>query len=215
MVGYWQESLSPRLKKLFRVVLTAVSSPPQVLRLKALTCSKDPSWAADVLRAASPLLEELQLLEPTDEHVGLAHAMPRLKRLFVEGFTPSTGAAAAYVRALPALEDKCRLDTFSMGRGVPLPFPLLKALLRAHGSSLRFLQLRSDAHAYCESRFDTWIAQCNLRGLRELYIEDCFIKSNLQPHERSIVASGLKTCLPNVKVVWVTLNSTGLGCLNF
>lgn len=170
-----------------------------------------------MLRAATPLLEELQLLAPTEELLGLAHTMPRLKRLFVEGFTHSAGttpAAPAVVQALPALSARSRLETlcFKYGLASP-PLSLLRAILRAHADSLKTLQLHSNAWGQ-GARVDVWIGECGLTSLKELYISAKFIDVGAKEGEywdkRTELTDSLNVVFKyNVNIIWYEKNCFG------
>ena len=57
----------------------------QVRRLVTVLCDGDPVWTLQLLQAASPLVEELELWNVKAEHWLLLHSMPRLYRLEVRG----------------------------------------------------------------------------------------------------------------------------------
>jgi hypothetical protein len=53
--------------------------------MERVYCDEDPAWSLQLLGAAGPLLEELEVHNPRREHLEALTAMPRLRRLEVGG----------------------------------------------------------------------------------------------------------------------------------
>ncbi|XP_034231496.1 uncharacterized protein LOC117639729 [Thrips palmi] len=105
-----------------------------VRRITGLDCSRDPAWSLELLRSAAATVEELQVMDPLEEHLAVVHAMPRLRRLKVE----SLDILRALDVQLPALAQPSSLQWLNVHG---LSRASTQSLLRAHAASLDELWL--------------------------------------------------------------------------
>ncbi|XP_034234106.1 uncharacterized protein LOC117641103 [Thrips palmi] len=126
-----------------------------VRRMTHVYCNHDAAWSLDVLRGAAATLEELDLWYPRAEHLGVVHAMPRLRRLRL---CHDDTLAKQYPGALPALPQPSSLQWLGLNG---LPRGTVESLLRAHGAALDELWLLVGTPGGAE-----WPKECrDLHGL--------------------------------------------------
>jgi hypothetical protein len=123
-----------------------------------------------MLRTAAPLLDQLQLVRSRPEHLLALSAMPRLRRLDVDGDPPGIPAELQ----LPPLPGEHAGLLWL--RVSDLPRTTLVSLLRAHRHSLRKLSLHvgtPGSSKWPENCGDlhTLLGQCELRELRWLVLQ--------------------------------------------
>lgn len=155
----------------------------QVRRLELVSCRDDPAWVLQLLQASAPLLEELKLSYPRQEHLFALRAMPRLWRLSVTGSSTSQAALPADLVLPPLPSHHVGLRWFKASR---LPRDTLASLLRSHGHSLRELQLvvgTAGTKAWPLSCGDlhTMLRRCDLRELPRLVLWKCDGYSHSEP----------------------------------
>lgn len=139
----------------------------------------DPAgWALEVLKATAPVVEEVELIGPTEMHVLEAHRAPRLTKLHIEGFDNKLPDNGGLVPVLPPLPGPSRLKTLCIGFGSSMRLALLRQLLVAHGHSLEELQFRCEAATDGNAAFvspSKWLPQLSLPRLGKLYVAPSFL----------------------------------------
>ncbi|XP_034242590.1 uncharacterized protein LOC117646046 isoform X2 [Thrips palmi] len=124
-----------------------------VRRLTNVWCERDPDWVLAVLRGAAPTLEEISVWNPDDAHLGVVHAMPELRRMWLE----SSEAPNAPPAVLPALQ-RGGLKWLRVGA---LAGPSLVSLLQTHSATLEVLWLQGN-----REDLPDLLRQSGLRGAR-------------------------------------------------
>ena len=128
-------------------------------------CHVDPAWSTQLLEAAAPLLEELNVRSPREDHLFALAAMPRLRRLYVWSDV-NYAFAGLVLRRLASLQ---WLKVYHLARDT------LLSLLKACGPSLQHLHLyvgTSGDRGWpygCED-LHTLLKQSRLRGLSRLQL---------------------------------------------
>lgn len=145
-----------------------------VRRLEGVSCQRDSAWSLELLRAASPSVEELEVTHPSAEHLAAVHAMPLLRRLAVAGDDKLYAEPVALPEVLPGGRGS-RLRTLRLTDGWTLPRETLQAVLRAHGPALRALELRVGTPGdrewpWCCGNLQATLARCGLSGLQRLLL---------------------------------------------
>ncbi|XP_026293224.1 uncharacterized protein LOC113217512 [Frankliniella occidentalis] len=149
-----------------------LAEAPGVTQVVRLFCHNDPAWSLQLLQRAAPTLERLRVLYPLEPHLRAVHAMPRLRRLDVEGGAP----LFAQPPELPAVG---ALSSGHAGlqwlRVQYLPRATTQSLLRAHGSTLEELELlvgtagRGEWPRICDD-LHSLLQQSGLRALKRLVL---------------------------------------------
>lgn len=150
----------------------------QVRYLADMFCDTDPAWTLEVLRVASPLLEELQMWNAHREHLEAVQAMPLLRRLEVCGAPyGDTNVLRLDTPVMPPRDPPGGLEWLAAS---DLHRASLLALLRAHGHTLRQLRLwRSHGTPGYMQWPDSWsdlpvlLEQSGLRALERLVLWRC------------------------------------------
>ena len=138
-----------------------------MVRLVGVRCDRDPAWSRKLLQRAAPTVERLGVTCPREPHLRAVLAMPRLRRLRVQG---DDTRLPAELGALPP--GHCGLRWLRVQR---LPRATTRALLRLHGATLEELVLRVGTQRegqWPESCSDLHVllGQCGLRALRRLVL---------------------------------------------
>ncbi|XP_034251903.1 uncharacterized protein LOC117651717 isoform X2 [Thrips palmi] len=157
-----------------------------VRRLMPVYCDRDPAWVLKLLKAAAPLLEELDIWNASKQHWLLLPTLKRLLRLEVNYWFPvlsgQDGCDKPELPALPPL-DPADSPTRLLWLRVCLPRDPMLDLVRRYGASLRELQIfvgtTGQPHSPL-SRGWPWtcgaedladlLRQCNLSALRRLVL---------------------------------------------
>lgn len=135
-------------------------------RLVSVYCHGDPAWTQQLLQATLGSVEELQLFYASEEHLLSAHAMPRLRRLYL------MYCAIGEFPELPPLATPSGLQWLRVDG---FPRATLLSLLRAHGASLRKLTLSVSEPGVLAwpnscNDLDTLLAGCGLVRLELLVL---------------------------------------------
>ncbi|XP_052131330.1 uncharacterized protein LOC113209672 [Frankliniella occidentalis] len=142
---------------------------PGVTRLVQVWCHTDPTWSLQLLQRAAPTMEQLVVWCPREAHLRAVHAMPRLRRLYVDG----DAALLAQPPELPALPPGHAGLQWLRVDG--LPRATTQSLLRAHGGTLEELVLwvgTAGSREWPDSCGDlhSLLQQSGLRALRRLLL---------------------------------------------
>ena len=150
-----------------------------------------------LLEAAAPLLEALELSDAGPEHLQLLllpTSMPRLRRLHLSG---DSSTLAAGCPVAPPLPERGPEQGPEQGRGHPdagvhwlrayhLPRTALASLLTAHGHSLRELWLfvGTAGEQWSERCGDlpSLLGRCELRALTRLVLLRAPVQPHVSPH---------------------------------
>ncbi|XP_026288919.2 uncharacterized protein LOC113213907 [Frankliniella occidentalis] len=147
-----------------------LSAAPGVTKLASIHCHADPAWSLQLLVFAAPTLERLRVLNPREAHLRAVHAMPRLRRLDMDG----DAALDAQTPELPSLPPgHAGLQWLRVS--CHLPRATTQSLLRAHSSTLEELELQvGTAGSYGWPRncsdLHSLLQQSGLRALRRLVL---------------------------------------------
>ncbi|XP_026287463.1 E3 ubiquitin-protein ligase TRIM32-like [Frankliniella occidentalis] len=143
---------------------------PGVTRLVEVYCYADPAWSLQLLQRAAPTLERLSVSCLREAHLRAVHAMPRLRRLFVDGNDAALDARPPELPALPPGHAGLQWLRVCL-----LPRATTQSLLRAHGGTLEELELwvgtaGSDGWPYSCGDLHSLLQQSGLRALRRLVL---------------------------------------------
>ncbi|XP_052124748.1 uncharacterized protein LOC113209648 [Frankliniella occidentalis] len=147
---------------------------PGVTRLVNLRCHMDPAWSLQLLQCAAPTLERLSVSCLREAHLRAAHAMPRLRRLDVDGNDAALDARPPVLPALPP--GHAGLQWL---RVYNIPRATTQSLLRAHGGTLEELELvvgtagKKEWPLSCDD-LHSLLQQSGLRALRRIVMQRFF-----------------------------------------
>ncbi|XP_052129100.1 uncharacterized protein LOC113217393 isoform X3 [Frankliniella occidentalis] len=173
-----------------------LAEAPGVTRVAGLFCDKDPVWSLQLLQRVAPTLERLSVGNPSEAHLRVVHAMPRLRRLAVFGVAAALDAEAP---ALPPGHDGLHwLGVWDM------PLAMTQSLLRVHGGSLEELELLvgtadDDKWPYSCRDLHSLLERGGLRALRRLVLWRCRCSHELAACTEQLAE--VRRVLPRVEVL--------------
>ncbi|XP_026291175.1 uncharacterized protein LOC113215725 [Frankliniella occidentalis] len=146
-----------------------LAEAPGVTLLVGVWCHWDPAWSLQLLQRAAPTVERLSVNSPREAHLRALHAMPRLRRLYVDG----DADLYAQPPELPALPPGHAGLQWLRVWG--LPRATTQSLLRAHGGTLEELVLwvgtaGSAGWPWSCGDLHLLLQQSGLRALRRLVL---------------------------------------------
>ncbi|XP_034246726.1 uncharacterized protein LOC117648342 [Thrips palmi] len=141
------------------------------VRRLSVRCDSDPIWSLEVLNAAAPAVQELELLIPRAEHLASVQAMPHLRRLHISNAADfDIGPAVPPKLPAPSQSSSARwLRVKGFDRAAT------QGLLRLYAASLKVLWLEVAASPRAGwpkgcSDLDAFLRPCGLKQLSRLVL---------------------------------------------